>query len=252
MNGLSLASEVKSISDTLKEALQPKTIDIFGWEVGAGVVSAFLVTITVTILCLVIRFVSLKEYKAVPTGVQLILEKAVTFFENIAKGAGHSASKYVAPLIFGTAVFIFFGTFIEMFAPKPVFADLNAGIAVGIVGFVTIQGLGLKEKGLGGRIKAQFGGGNKILGPIVGFFKTLSDIILPFSMALRLYGSILSGMLIMEIIYFALEWLWAAWFIPLVGVVPGILSVAFTIFHAVIQAYVFALLVAMFTGEAVE
>jgi F0F1-type ATP synthase membrane subunit a len=134
-----------------------------------------------------------------------------------------------------------------MFGFKPVFSSMSAGIAVGLVGFTTIQGLGIREKGVGGRIKAQFAGG-KLIGVVVGLFKTLSDIILPFSMALRLFGSILSGMLIMEIVYFALESLW----LPLAAFLPAIVSVVFTLFHAVIQAYVFALLVSMFTGEATE
>ncbi|MDR2090059.1 MAG: F0F1 ATP synthase subunit A [Clostridiales bacterium] len=242
-----IISSGNGIADALAEALRPEKVDIFGLKVSASVVSAFLVTISVTVLCLVLRFVVLKEYKAVPTGVRLVLEKAVGFFDNIAKGAGHSAARFVSPLIFGTAVFIFFGTFIEMFGFKPVFSSMSAGIAVGLVGFTTIQGLGIKEKGLGGRLKAQFSGG-KVLGLVVGFFKTLSDVILPFSMALRLFGSILSGMLIIEIVYFFLESLW----MPLAVGLPGIVGVIFTLFHAVIQAYVFALLVSMFTGEATE
>jgi F-type H+-transporting ATPase subunit a len=244
MQGIVLSGN--GIADALSEALRPEKVDIFGLKVSASVVSSFLVTIFVAVLCLVLRFVFLKEYKSVPTGVRLVLEKAVGFFDNIAKGAGH-ASRFVAPLIFGTAVFIFFGTAIEMFGFKPVFSSMSAGIAVGLLGFATIQGLGIREKGVGGRIKAQFSGG-KAIGVVVGFFKTLSDVILPFSMALRLFGSILSGMLIMEIVYFFLESVW----LPLAAFLPSIVSVFFTLFHAVIQAYVFALLVSMFTGEATE
>ncbi|MDR3262832.1 MAG: F0F1 ATP synthase subunit A [Clostridiales bacterium] len=245
-SNLLLASE-NGISEALGKALENVEVDIFGFKVGAGVISSFIVTVTVIILTLIIRFVFLREYKAVPKGVQLVLEKTVGFFENIAKGAAHS-SKYVAPLIFGVAIFIFFGTLIEMFGLRPVFSDLNAGLAVGLVGFCIIQILGLKEKGLGGRLNAQFRSMKGPLGPIVGFFKTLSDLILPFSMSLRLYGSILSGMLIMEIIYVFLEGLW----LPLAAVLPGFFSLMFTVFHAVIQSYVFALLVSLFTGEAVE
>ncbi|MDR2047303.1 MAG: F0F1 ATP synthase subunit A [Clostridiales bacterium] len=252
MNSFILLAADKSIADALGEALKPQKVDVFGLTLSSSVISAFLATLLVTAICLVLRFVFLKEIKTVPKGMRLVLEKAVGFFDNVAKSAG-SAAKFVSPVIFGAAVFIFFGTFIEMFGFRPVFSSLSAGIAVGIVGFSAIQSLGIKEKGVKARIKTQFdGGGNKpsqrILGIIVGFFKTLSDFILPFSMALRLFGSILSGMLIMEIIYFALEALW----IPLAAFVPSVFSVMFTLLHAVIQAYVFALLVSMFTGEATE
>ena len=69
----------------------------------------------------------------------------------------------------------------------------------------------------------------------------------PVSMSFRLFGSILSGMITMEIIYAALEELIV---VPLVF--PAFFSIIFTLFHAFIQAYIFAVLTTTFVAEATE
>ena len=62
-------------------------------------------------------------------------------------------------------------------------------------------------------------------------------------MGFRLFGSIMSGMLIMEMVY---------GFLMTSFVVPVIVSVITTLFHALIQAYIFATLTTLFVAEATE
>ncbi|MDR1940637.1 MAG: F0F1 ATP synthase subunit A [Clostridiales bacterium] len=246
------------IAEELRQALSSESIDVLGIPVTSSLLSAFIIVFAVGVICLVLRFVFLREYSATPRGVRLILEKAVGFFDNIAKGAVHSYTKYVGPVIFGVGLYIFCGTFIEVFGFKPIFADLNSGLAVGTVGFFVIQILGLKKKGVKGRLDAQFRSEKGIWGPVIGLIKTVSDCILPFSMALRLYGSILSGMLIVDLLYIIIQSFLtsavsiAAWALPLSLVAGGVVGIGLTLFHAAIQAYVFATLVSLFTAESIE
>jgi F-type H+-transporting ATPase subunit a len=79
-------------------------------------------------------------------------------------------------------------------------------------------------------------------GPVKGALHSLKEITVFVSFSFRLFGSILSGLLIMELVYS---------FIYLSFVVPAALSVVFTLFHAFIQAYVFAMLSSLFLGEAI-
>jgi F-type H+-transporting ATPase subunit a len=238
--------------------LSSDSIDVFGIPVTSSLLSAFIIVIAVGVICIVLRFVFLRKYSAVPKGAQLVLEKAVSMFDNIAKGAAHSYAKYVGPIIFGAGVYIFSGTLIEAFGFKPVFADLNSGLAVGTVGFLVIHILGLKKRGIKGRLDAQFRSEKGVFGILVGAIKTLSDLILPFSMALRLYGSILSGMLIVDLLYIIIQSFLeaklyiSAWALPLSTVVGGGIGIGLTLFHAAIQAYVFATLISLFTGETTE
>ncbi|MDR3293206.1 MAG: F0F1 ATP synthase subunit A [Clostridiales bacterium] len=252
------AAEGKDISEILREALSPEKTEIFGMKLGPGVISAFIVVAIVAVLCLLIRFVFLREYKAVPKGMQLVLEKVVSFFEKMAKDSTHSYSKYIAPVILGVGAYIFLGTVIEVVGLKPIFSDLNAGLAIGFIAFMTIQILGIKKKGVGGRLKAQFQSEKGAGGIMVGAVKTLSDFILPFSMALRLYGSILSGMLIADLLYIVVDSLLSLtigvsiWAVPIGLVVAGVIGTVLTVFHALIQTYVFGTLVSLFTGEVIE
>ena len=71
----------------------------------------------------------------------------------------------------------------------------------------------------------------------------LKDFSLPISMSFRLFGALLSGALVTELIYY---------YTALSFVLPVIVGVLFTLLHAVIQAYVLTMLTSMFFGEVTE
>jgi len=71
----------------------------------------------------------------------------------------------------------------------------------------------------------------------------LTDISIPLSLSLRLFGSITSGFIITEFIYSSIYTSIA---------LPAAVAVITTLFHALIQSFLFASLTIMFVGEAVE
>lgn len=72
----------------------------------------------------------------------------------------------------------------------------------------------------------------------------ISDVVVPVSLALRMFGSVFSGYIIMHLIY-GLP-IFARVALPAVG------SVIFTLFHALIQSYIFMFLSMSFIGEAID
>ena len=62
-------------------------------------------------------------------------------------------------------------------------------------------------------------------------------------MSFRLFGALLSGMLVTELVYH---------YMLLSFVLPVIVAVLFTLIHAVIQTYVLTMLTAKFYGEVSE
>lgn len=72
---------------------------------------------------------------------------------------------------------------------------------------------------------------------------TLKDFSLPISMSFRLFGALLSGLLVTELVYY---------YINLSFVLPVIVGVLFTLLHALIQTYVLTMLTAMYFGEVSE
>jgi F-type H+-transporting ATPase subunit a len=77
--------------------------------------------------------------------------------------------------------------------------------------------------------------------PIVFPIRLLTDLITPFSMAIRLFANILLGAVIYEMIYNILP-----------VVLPASFSSFFTVFEIGIQVFVIGLLSLIYTSEAVE
>ena len=86
-------------------------------------------------------------------------------------------------------------------------------------------------------------GGGIVFGGVKGALGVLKDFSLPISMSFRLFGALLSGLLVTELVYYSISLSFA---------LPIIVAVLFTLLHAGIQAYVLTTLVSIFYGEAVE
>ena len=71
----------------------------------------------------------------------------------------------------------------------------------------------------------------------------IGEIALPFSLSLRLFGNVLSGTVIMSLIYTLLAKFAYGW--------PGILHIYFDVFSGAIQTYVFCMLTMAFTMQKI-
>jgi F-type H+-transporting ATPase subunit a len=209
---------------------------IFGIEISDSVFSGFVVVIALLIFAAIVRIWAIPRFKNVPKGFQMFLEGIVTMFDNMSKNITGHLSGLLGPYTFGAAAYICFGVLIETVGLRPVIADINACFALALCTFILINTLAIKEHGMGGRIKYFFQP-VKFVAPI----KLITDCAVPVSMTFRLFGSILSGMIMMELVYAVLPY-----------VLPAFLTPLFTLFHAVIQSYIFAALTLTFIAEATE
>ena len=212
-------------------------INFFGLSVNPGLVSAYTVTAIMLLAALVIRIFAIPKFKIIPGKLQLLLEQAVSMFDGLAKEKSPHRYKFLTFYIFSAGSYIFSSTIFELFGfqaitergspislPAPL-ADINGAIALGFMSYGVILIGGLIAKGFG------------------GMFKALKDFSLPISMSFRLFGALLSGALVTELVYF---------YYSLSFVVPVIVGILFTLLHAVIQAYVLTMLTAQFYGESTE
>ena len=79
--------------------------------------------------------------------------------------------------------------------------------------------------------------------PLLFPINLIGEIAVPISLSLRLFGNVLSGTVIMGLLYgllYKITWGW-----------PGILHVYFDLFSGCIQAYVFAMLTMVFIKDKV-
>lgn len=229
--------------ETIKETMQDgvlhehNKISVFGLEVNPALVSAYTVTAVLLTVAAVIRIFAIPRFKAVPGRFQTVIEKPVEFFSDMARANSPHKPGFVGAYIFSAGVYIFFSTVFELFGvqatttngavialPAPI-SDINAAISLGVLSYVIILAAGIRHGGLRGALGV------------------LKDFSLPISMSFRLFGALLSGLLVTELVYY---------YVGLSFVLPVVVGVLFTLLHAVIQTYVLATLVSIFFGEAVE
>lgn len=221
-----------NVGERLAKALLPDKIRIFDWlAVSPSLITAVGVTVLILSVCLILRLTVLKRLKNVPGPVQSVLEMAVGAFDKMARESTHEYAGFTGPYIMAAAVYIATGTLAELLGIRPALADINGCIALGLSTFFLINFFGFKKKKI------------KRLARFKNPINIITDIAVPISLSFRMFGSITSGLMLMELIYS---------FLATSFVLPAFVSVISTLFHAFIQAYIFATLSSLFVGEAME
>ncbi|MBQ5951711.1 MAG: F0F1 ATP synthase subunit A [Lachnospiraceae bacterium] len=230
----------ESIQEAMKDAVLHETgkVSLFGLvEVNPAVAAGFVLTCILLFAALLIRLFAVPRFREVPGKAQLLLETAVGYFDGLAKTNSPHRHGFLSFYLFAAGVYIFLGTLLELFGlqavstagrsislPAPL-SDINAALAMGLLSYGVILVGGLRANGLRGAGAA------------------LKDFSLPISMSFRLFGALLSGLLVTELVYYTLR---------LSFVIPVFVGIMFTLLHALIQTYVLTMLVSVFYGECTE
>ena len=232
--------ESESIQEVMRDAVlhEHLKVSLFGLiEVNPGLISAYVVTGILIVFALLCRIFVIPRFTPVPGKLQMLLEQAVDLFDGLARGSSPHRNKFLSAYIFTAGVYIFIGTLFELLGvqavttagtsislPAPL-SDINGAIAMGVMSYGVILIGGLIAAGMRGMLHA------------------LKDFSLPISMSFRLFGALLSGALVTELVYY---------YTALSFVLPVVVGVMFTLLHALIQAYVLTMLVSTFYGESTE
>ena len=241
--GIVLTNGQYESSSTIQESMQDAVlhegdkISLFGLPVNPGLISAYLVTGVILLFAAIVRIFVIPRFKTVPGKFQLVLEQAVGMFDNMASTNSPHRNNFLGAYIFAAAAYIFVGTLFELFGipwvsaagesvtlPAPL-SDINGAIALGCLSYLVILAGGIasnRMRGLG---------------------RTLKEFSLPISMSFRLFGALLSGLLVSELVYS---------YLALSFVLPVVVGLLFTVLHALVQAYVLATLTALIYGEVCE
>ena len=213
-------------------------VSLFGVkEVNPGLIAAMTVSGILLCAAALIRVFAVPRFRMVPGKLQLLLEEAVSFFDDLCGIRKPGKPTFVGAYVFAAGVYIFFGTLFELLGlqavavngrsvtlPAPL-SDINAAICMGCMSYLVILICGIRGAGLRGA-KA-----------------TLKEFSLPISMSFRLFGALLSGLLVTDLVYH---------YAALSYVLPVVVGVMFTLLHALIQTYVLTMLVGMYSHEVAE
>lgn len=221
------------------------TVEIFAPSVQLGPLSVsvctlwgFGVTAAVAVLAMLFRFICVPRFKQVPKGIQNVFELIIEKLDGYAVSqAGTNLGDNLSAYLMALGIYLVGCAALELFGVRSPSSDLLTTFALALVTFFLINYYGLARKGFKKRVK-DFTHPSPVMAPI----KVITDIATPVSMACRLFGNMLAGLIVMELLYYALGNFAAG---P-----PAILGLYFNLFHPLIQAFIFITLSLSFIGEA--
>lgn len=208
-------------------------IPLFG---GLAVHSSIVVTWVIMAVLTLAAFILTRNLQLVPVGKrQLAAEGIVSFINNLIGGLVGSGGKAYIPFIGTVLLYLACTNTIGIIGITPPTKDLNVTCALALMSIALIEISGVRARGVGGWLKSF----TEPLSFMV-FLNVMEIALRPLSLCLRLFGNILGGFIIMELVKFEA---------PLLLPIP--LSLYFDIFDGLIQAYVFVLLTSLFTSESI-
>ena len=227
--------EEETIQEVMRDAVlhDINKVSLFGLEVNPGLLAGFIVSGILILFALICRMFFIPKFTMVPGRFQLVLETVVGLFDNMSR-SNSKIHDFLGAYIFAAGSYIFTGTLFELFGvqavttdgvsislPAPL-SDINGAIMMGCLSYLVIMSGGIAGNG------------------IRGIGKTLKEYSLPISLSFRLFGALLSGALVTELVYY---------YSSLSYVLPVLVGVLFTLLHALIQAYVLTMLTSLFYGQ---
>lgn len=180
---------------------------------------------------------AIKKGTEIPTGFQNVVELIVEKLDGIVDSTmGKSAPafrNYIATIF----IFILVCNISGLFGLRPPTADYGTTLALGLMTFTLITFNKFKHQKVKGVIK-----GLCDPWPIWAPINIIGDVAVPISLSLRLFANVLSGVVMMALIYGLLGKIALIW--------PAALHVYFDLFSGCIQTYVFCMLTMTYIADA--
>jgi F-type H+-transporting ATPase subunit a len=192
----------------------------------------------------------------VPTKIQLVWETVVNQVNTQVEENLGKVNPYVVPLATALFFFILIANWLEIIPtelnkdthllPSPT-ADTNLTYAMGILAMVSVWVYGIRQKG----VKAYFKHYMEPY-PILLPLELLQDLLKPITLALRLFGNIFAGGIMLALIAGLVSL--APAHIPIGSALTIIFNVIWKLFDTLflggLQAFIFALLTVLYFGMA--
>ena len=218
------------------------SIKVFGQEVWITTSHAcILIVMAIMVIFAIVANRKLKKAKEVPDGFQNIIELIVEMLDKMVEGTmGKWAPRFVN-YISTIFIFILMSNISGLFGLRPPTADYGTTLALALITFVLIQYSAFKTSKL--HVFTDLFKPIPWL-PIWAPINIISEIAIPISLSLRLFANVLSGTVIMALVYGLLRFIAIAW--------PSVLHVYFDLFSGAIQTYVFCMLTMTYVTQACE
>ena len=232
--------------------------NLFGTDGPFGINKVVLLTWLAVIIVLAFFFAARKR-QLVPSGTQNLAEAVVEFIRNdIVLQTMGSEGLYWTPFLLTLFSFIFVCNIFEIIPviQMPVTARMAIPFFMTMLVYFIYHFIGLKHQGVGGYFKSMLfpPGVPKALYILVSPIEFITYFFTrPLSLAVRLFANLLAGHLLLVTFSILTAALFSATYIG--AIVPGSLLVAlygFEVLVAVLQAFIFTILTAVYIGGAMH
>lgn len=199
-------------------------------------VATWIIMAVLIIFAVVVRL-KLKKFSEVPSGFQNVVEAIIEMFDGFIKDTAGEKLQFLGNWFFMVIMFILISNISGLFGLRPPTSDWSITFAFAIVTLVLIQVMGFKYR-KGEYLKSFFK-------PFVFFFpiNVMGELSRPISLSFRLFGNVLSGVVIMSLIH-NLAPIWARF------ILPAAIHAYFDIAVGLIQTYIFCALSLAFIASA--
>ena len=208
------------------------TLPVLGGISESVVVTWIIMAVLVLASILLVRNLKVEN----PGKVQLALESAISWASDFFEGIIGKENRRYIPYLITVLLFLGVSNTIALLGFKPPTKDLNVTAALAIMSMCLIEFSGIRKNGLKHWVK-HFASPVPVVAPIM----ILEVVIRPLSLCMRLFGNMLAGFVVMELLKIL---------VPLLIPIP--VSFYFDIFDGLLQAYVFVFLTALFMNEEME
>ena len=209
------------------------THPIFSFNIGKLVIDIkpqAIIQLVLVLLIGILAWWATKDLKRRPTGKkQVVVEYIYTTIQNVVNANMGEQYGDMVPFIGTLAIFIVSMNLLGLVGITPVTNNFSVTLALGLISFVVIQGYTMKKIGIGHYFLG-YGQPMLMMLPI----NIIERVMLPVSLALRLFGNILAASFLVELVYESLDKI--AW-VAQIGL-PVPLHAYFDIFDGCIQMVV--------------
>lgn len=222
------------------------TIPLFGGiRIDETIVNAFLITAVIFVFCRVLTY---KMEKIPRKKTQIIAEKLVLTIDKLVETTMGGGFMKFSPYIMALFSSSILGSLIGLVGLRPITMDINTTGAWALMTAFFIHYIGFQTNGFRNYMKS-FAEPIPFLLPInlIGILST------PVGMALRHFGNIVGGNIIMTLIYTGLASFSSMIRLPVPifqAGLPAILSLYFDLFSGFMQAFIFCMLTMVYVSNS--
>lgn len=204
------------------------------YTISPELVNSMIVAIVLSLLSIYIGHKAKKaDFREKPKGILLYAEILVEKMQKLVTDTMGKANVGFTPYILSLALFLAVSNLSGLIGLKPPTSNYNVPFVLAIITTLLIHINNIRFNGIGSYLK-----GYTEPFPVLLPINLLSELSNPLSLSFRLFGNILSGVIVTTLLYSAISGL-SIWLAPLV---TPVFHAYFDVFAGLIQTFVFIML----------